>query len=83
MSSEQSAELAEELALLKLKMRSALDFIRHCITHVRGLKHSSVASNEDLSDADLSVIERRCNKEILDLTVQDPELDFSALEELD
>lgn len=71
----------QEYELLKQRMIGVLTFIRHCISHAKGLLKSNEVESGALSKAIMNVIDNRCNEEVLELTVEDPQVDFSALEE--
>jgi hypothetical protein len=73
----------QEYELLKQRMISVLTFIRHCISHAKGLLKSNEVESGALSKAIMNVIDNRCNEEVLELTVEDPQVDFSALEEIE
>ena len=70
-----------EYELLRHKMIMILTFIRHCISHAKGLSDSNEVESKTLSTAMMNVIDNRCNEEVLELTVEDPMVDFSALDE--
>tara|TARA_R100001082_G_scaffold110904_1_gene92318 strand:+ start:846 stop:1091 length:246 start_codon:yes stop_codon:yes gene_type:complete len=71
----------QEYELLKHKMINVLTFVRHCISHAKGLLKSNEVESSVLSKAIMNVIDNRCNEEVLELTVEDPQVDFSSLEE--
>lgn len=73
----------QEYELLKQRMIGVLTFIRHCISHAKGLLKSNEVESGTLSKAIMNVIDNRCNEEVLELTVEDPQVDFSALEEIE
>jgi len=64
----------------ELKFHVFATFIHHCITHVKSFLDQGKI---DGADAMLDVMDDRCMTETLSLTVEDPDIDFSVLGDLD